>query len=163
MMPKNARKAPRSQVPRRAPLPAASQPAQPERQDMAGNDRVSDSSSLAPRQQAVLPVVALSSSSSYPASRSSIGGFAQKRSETIGLFEFSERIRRPAASSYPPPRSAIGGFARKRSEIIGLFEFSERIRRPAASSYPPPRSTIGGFARKRSEMIGLFNFSQRIR
>ena len=62
LMPKNANRETRSQHSRRAPEPAASQPAQPERQELAGNDRVSDFSSLTPCRQSVLPVVALSPS-----------------------------------------------------------------------------------------------------
>ena len=93
LMPKNARKATRSQHSRRTYEPSPSQPAQPERQETAGNDRDSDFSSLSRRQQSPIVVAAVSSS-------------------------IAQVVRSLAPTA---PRSAIGGFARKRSEIIGLF------------------------------------------
>ena len=62
MMPKKAKKATRSRTPRRAPLSVPSQPAQPEGQETAGNDRDSDFSSLTRRQQSTIAVVAASPS-----------------------------------------------------------------------------------------------------
>ena len=134
-MPKNAKKATRSQVPRRSPLPAAGQPAQPEGQEMTGNDRVSDFSSLSPRQPAVLPVVALSSSIAQAACDSGVSESALRRwldDPTIreAPTRFHREIRSLVQPCLPGPQSAdLLGNARKRSEIIGLFEFSERIRR----------------------------------
>ncbi len=51
-----------SQSPRRSPGDGSVQPTHPEQPDMSANDREIETSALTPRQQAVLPVVALSPS-----------------------------------------------------------------------------------------------------
>ena len=61
-MPKKLRNATRSRPPRHSLEPAPSRPPDPEAPDLSGNDREIEISGLSLRQQALLPVVALSPS-----------------------------------------------------------------------------------------------------
>ena len=104
-MTKKANKATRYQQPRRSPKPAPGSPAGPDTPDVSGNDREIEISRLSPRQQAVLPVVALSPSIAQAARDSGVSERTLRR--WLDDTAFREQLSQLHQESYDLARKQL--------------------------------------------------------
>ena len=100
-MSRKARKATRKQQPR--PAPGGADPR--ERQDLSGNDRKTGISSLTPRQQAVLPVLAISPSIAQAARDTGVSERTLYR--WLDDTEFQEQLSRFHQAAYELARKQL--------------------------------------------------------